>query len=744
MALLRSLDRSPLRAIVYLLLVGTLCDRIDGSEMTDTYVDVIKHSIREWRPQCEDFYGFACVHEDPGFSKVTSYRSRLMRYLDTMAIELLERLFVSYQDRFQTAKVRDSEVQMFKFYQSCKGRHEEDRRRKSVKTIKDLLGDIGIPLGTPHESQSSTAFSALVQLSLIWGVETPLLNFEVKPGLPNNPERIVIQGAKAARTLRRPRLFAAGASPFDDIREEMRLLREDLLRIVGTLQTDEAERLLFVTKNLAPIFELFPFDAPSRAASHFAAVDTFLREVNSNPTSFRNLNSSYVGSFESLERDHKLDWSAALNFNLRFLLQITPESLVEVQNLGYAMAFAEFTLDPRFHDLFTDYLTIWTILHLGAYAGGSLEDAACRINGGPDCEKREDENLHCIYETRMFLPHSYDALIARHLITPRARDAILQNVALQQALIAQLIVRSNWLPSSSKALMIRKLAAMMSYVGHPAHLDDLKGYEHRVVPRRIFLLNIMHFWKASAEYRLTAFYRKYTRSGKIWSILTPPRMHFPEPIYDPGLNAIVIPSMFALFPYYVELDDAVPGVFDFASMGLGIGKALARAFDTENGAVNAWGGDDTGALSWHSNIVLPIRQRMSCFEKSFTKKLTVGGKQLSHTDLQSRDELQADAIAFELLYHGRIHWRSMNHPEKAVYAELAKKLNYTDSQMLYIAATLPSCMRRSTSSVLEAVRAGEPVQALRFEGFLSVNRDFASSFGCRAERPTCSFFTSYE
>lgn len=51
----------------------------------------------------------------------------------------------------------------------------------------------------------------------------------------------------------------------------------------------------------------------------------------------------------------------------------------------------------------------------------------------------------------------------------------------------------------------------------------------------------------------------------------------------------MVPSIYGLAPYYAHLGSDVPGVFDAASMGLGIAKALAHAFDLDRGAYNEWG-----------------------------------------------------------------------------------------------------------------------------------------------------------
>lgn len=95
------------------------------------------------------------------------------------------------------------------------------------------------------------------------------------------------------------------------------------------------------------------------------------------------------------------------------------------------------------------------------------------------------------------------------------------NVSIMFAWILQLIKDSDWIPARNKAMMIHKLAAMIVYIGSPPHLGDLTGTEHRMAMRRVFVLNIMYIRKSKAEYRLTAFSRKFTRKGLIWSILKP-------------------------------------------------------------------------------------------------------------------------------------------------------------------------------------------------------------------------------
>lgn len=83
-----------------------------------------------------------------------------------------------------------------------------------------------------------------------------------------------------------------------------------------------------------------------------------------------------------------------------------------------------------------------------------------------------------------------------------------------------------------------------------------------------------------------------------------------EPYYDHRLNAIVVPSVYGLFPYYGDLGSFVPGVFDAASMGLGIAKALAHAFDLDLGTFNEWGERVPDGEAWQSDLV--EKMRVSC------------------------------------------------------------------------------------------------------------------------------------
>lgn len=65
--------------------------------------------------------------------------------------------------------------------------------------------------------------------------------------------------------------------------------------------------------------------------------------------------------------------------------------------------------------------------------------------------------------------------------------------------------------------------------------------------------------------------------------------HTLEPGYYTHLNAIIVPNIYALFPSFVDLQHFVPGVLASASTTLGIGFALARAFDMEERAFDHLG-----------------------------------------------------------------------------------------------------------------------------------------------------------
>lgn len=353
------------------------------------YADMILTSVDTSKDKCKDFYGYACRAADAKDGGKTAFRSRLLEGLDRLVGPAIDEIEKTYKDRQQTASVNDAMVQMMKFYRSCQNRHSDDVIQKSIKAIKELLHEVGLPIESEDRSQSSTVFSAIVRLSLIWGVETPLLNFKVKPGLPGSVERIVIEGANMPKP-RNPKLFAADPNPFAQIAPKMKTLRKDLLDSVRANWHGPAHDRF--NRDSKDILEHFKMDMSGAVTGHYIAVKKFLDNLKITPFAFANLPYEYVGTFQSLEDTYKLAWSSALNFNLQTLLHITPEAGVEVKNWGFAMAFAELTMDRRFDELFRDYMQVWTVLHFGVYVGGKVERAACHILKSCD----DDERLACV------------------------------------------------------------------------------------------------------------------------------------------------------------------------------------------------------------------------------------------------------------------------------------------------------------------------------------------------------------
>ena len=92
-----------------------------------------------------------------------------------------------------------------------------------------------------------------------------------------------------------------------------------------------------------------------------------------------------------------------------------------------------------------------------------------------------------------------------------------------------------------------------------------------------------------------------------------------EPRYYQRMNAIYVPSVYAITPYLTDLGDFAPGMLDSFGTKLEISKALAHAFDLEDGLHDHWGERVPEEDSWmastgrHLRVRIPLPNRRAQF-----------------------------------------------------------------------------------------------------------------------------------
>lgn len=130
---------------------------------------------------CQDFFGGVCGVKNATENKIFPGEDFLEEAsrLDEIEEVIFMRKLLALREPDPLENMTDSDIQMSRFFVSCLERDEStaDARDFFLK----LLSDIGIPMGFSALKQSLSMFSALVRLSLVWGINNPLLFIELRP-----------------------------------------------------------------------------------------------------------------------------------------------------------------------------------------------------------------------------------------------------------------------------------------------------------------------------------------------------------------------------------------------------------------------------------------------------------------------------------------------------------------------------------------------------------------------------------
>lgn len=344
---------------------------------------------------CTDFFRGVCGpknesanYEFPGKEFVSESARILEIEEDIFTTKLLELI-----EPDRPENLTDSEIQMSKFFDSCV------RRDGSGKDARDfflhLLHDIGIPMGFSKERQSLSMFSALVRLSLIWGIDNPLLFIDLRPMRATGHYVTVIRTMQKnfyfekidATVLRRQRAVR-GIADLENVREYFgHILRENR----KWLSSDEAlndvarHKIRTVKIIFSDRYALRERDLKEMILN-YVAVNEFLEWRQGNTTNAPGSAPRRTYRFTDFEEETDIKWRRAITYGVRQHVKFSLDSLVHAEAAHISRDTAHLLLDPRFHRAFRHYLYVWLLTEFRPWMGSEAEEHACREEGSKeDC-----------------------------------------------------------------------------------------------------------------------------------------------------------------------------------------------------------------------------------------------------------------------------------------------------------------------------------------------------------------------
>lgn len=345
---------------------------------------------------CEDFFGALCPVPTPKPQRGVNgsdHFSRLDDILETMFKEKLYQFAVpDSRPPNMTGSIFDSEMQIGKFYHSCLNRHKSTG--EAHRFFRYLVNDLGIPMATGTDRQTMSILSALVRLSLVWGIRNPLLFVELVPVRGN--EHYITRISTLSRKSDKHEDF---------VPMTLKVAQDNLADFVTNANKhsyleEHKEKFEHGKQVLAALFEgtdTLDGGQVREMVAHYQAVQDFILEWQLMGPDENIRTPPHKSAFEELEAASDFPWRRAITYGVRQDLTLPGHATVIVDVPARFYVLARLLVDKRFHRVFRHYLHVWLLEVQGWAMGASPEKLYCkeRSAGCPDRSTPEGDSGFC-------------------------------------------------------------------------------------------------------------------------------------------------------------------------------------------------------------------------------------------------------------------------------------------------------------------------------------------------------------
>lgn len=358
---------------------------------------------------CENFFGAVCAADysdnktDLNGGDIVSEISRLDEVEENMFKEKLVQYAVpSKRPPNLTGNILDSEMQMGKFFLSCTDRDgsADDAREFFVR----FLDDLGIPMEHTGSQQYLSMFSAMVRLSLIWGIDNPLLYVELRP----------MRGTRHYLTLMRTFHKNFDFNTINvTLRRKRRQVNEELIPTTDEMRDkfllflnvthegyrDNATFFSELTSDIRVVTTIFSKKPDELKAEDlrdmvldYLAVEKFLVWRQSLASRARDAPPLRY-TFDARESFDDMKWRRAISYGVRQHLDLSQDTEIYVHRPDICKDMATLLLDPRFHRPFRHFIHFWLLKKFRPWMGRLAEGESCEAHGGCDYLKEDKERF---------------------------------------------------------------------------------------------------------------------------------------------------------------------------------------------------------------------------------------------------------------------------------------------------------------------------------------------------------------
>ncbi|XP_018493802.1 endothelin-converting enzyme 2-like [Galendromus occidentalis] len=499
------------------------------------------------------------------------------------------------RDDAKASELRESEFEMFKFFDSCVKSASTQHYKQSLVVLKKLFKDLGIDwYGATHES--SAPVRGQLKASLQYGLD--LADEIVSIGPHVNKDAAELSMSVAGHFPFELQSKAMSTNDFDA--QEM----SDLAARFGRKLSD-FERLVrdrpnnFTSGNMRRLLralEIPEFDVRTekRVGVNSLAVRVFVSEVVSLFSLKPSCKMNYVDEWilGDIEEATRTPLAEILEEYFDDFTVLTDGTRVHACTAS-AIAGLQTYLNDSYRRMFQDHLGSALLKRFSRHIGGEATRISCDL---AKCSKVTEES--CSRLTQKSLPFTYFSLIRRSLTTEYTEIRTRYLISSLKLNYAKVLRRQTWMDSGTRHKLMDKLSAIVDHIGSPPHLDRLEPTEVSAVFTSNFLENTLRLLKSRQDAKLSELYRPALRDRRVWPQL---EITGVNAYYVSPLNVLLSPSTMLAFPFYDETLDVSRTMATYAFV---LAHEMSHGFNPYGAAFGPFGVPEKTMSSESENILL--------------------------------------------------------------------------------------------------------------------------------------------
>ncbi|EFO26887.1 hypothetical protein LOAG_01595 [Loa loa] len=384
------------------------------------------------------------------------------------------------------------------------------------------------------------------------------------------------------------------------------------------------------------------------------------------------------------------------------LIKVTPKRTLANYMIWLYTSTWNFQLDERYDDIHQEFLR--------AIIGKHMKSPRWKV-----CSQIAVERMG----------YASGALYVKSFFNEADKQEALEMVSLLKGAFEEMLEEYNWIYESTRQKALKKINEMLSLVGYPEFIRDIKDLDEyykllHIYPNDTFdqIITKTSRWSMEQSYRKLVKPVKRTEFGAPASIV--------NAFYSSLKNAIVFPAAILQAPFF---DRTFPKAVNFGSIGSIIGHEMIHGFDDRGSQF-----DHQGNLRdwWDGATKQNFKEKKDCFMKEYNNYI-VPGTNLHISGLRTLGENIADNGGIKEAFRAyRNYIKKIGHEEK----RLPGLENLDMNQIFFLSSAQTWCGHSRPAALIRQVLTDQHAPSrFRVNGVVINQPSFAEAFKCPPNSP---------